>query len=139
MAATTGNAIKAHIEAELSLAMYRDTAPNGEPVPYGTVHDAITVTPDGREDGGIGNAGTETVQVDLWEPWRDVNGEVAESPFLADNVVKVLHGAQLETAPKRVYGVTVISRRRLLEPDASSPTYRGLVHTAITATVRRLL
>lgn len=140
MAATIGNAIKAHIESTLSLSTYRDAAPVGEPMPYATVTDGIVYTPDSREDGGkANNTGTETVQVDIWEPWRDVDGETAESPTLAGDVLRTLHGSRLETAPMRVYGVTVVSRRRLLEPDSTGPTHRGLVHTAITATVNRVL
>jgi Protein of unknown function (DUF3168) len=135
MAATIGNAIKAHIEGSgLQLRAYRDAAPANEDFPYVTIVDRIVYTPDGREDGGkANNVGTETVQVDLWERWRDVDGEVLESPTLADEVLRALHGSRLDAAPMRVYGVTVVSSRRLLDPAAS------IVHTAITATVNRLL
>lgn len=135
MAATIGNAIKTEIERSgLQLRAYRDAAPANEDFPYVTITDRIVYTPDGREDGGrANNVGTETVQVDLWERWRDVDGEVVESPTLADDVLRTLHGTRLESAPMRVYGVTVISSRRLLDPAGS------LVHTAITATVNRLL
>jgi hypothetical protein len=135
MAATVGNAIKAHLEGSgLQLRAYRDAAPSDEQPPYVTITDRIVYTPDGREDGGKdNNVGTETVQVDLWEQWRDVDGIVVESPTLADDVLRALHGSRLESAPMRVYGVTVVSSRRLLDPAGS------LVHTAITATVNRLL
>lgn len=135
MAITIGAAIKFHIESSgLGVAAYRDVAPAGEERPYATIAEGIAITPDGREDGGKeNNVSTETVQVDLWETWRDVDGELVESPTLAADLARLLHGSRLEAAPMRVYGVTVVSRRRLFEPT------RSIVHTAITATVNRVL
>lgn len=139
-AATVGNAIKREIEASLAIAAYRDVAPATEVPPFITINDGIVTTPDDRVDGGrANNVATTTVQIDVWEAWRDVAGNNAESPTLADDVTRLLHGSRLEAAPMRVYGVTVVSRRRLLDTEAKGATHRGLVHTAITATVNRLL
>jgi hypothetical protein len=89
------------------------------------------VTPQDRSDGGVGVAARELVQVDLFEQWRDVDNIVVESPTLANEVVKVLHSAELPLAPVRVHGMTVVSRRRILEPA------RSIVHHAITVEVSR--
>lgn len=140
MSATIANALKQRIEtAGLGLSAYRDAAPTDQIVPFVTIDDGIIFTPEGYDDGGRDSVGIQTVQVDLWEAWRGVDGEPLESPTLADRLVRVLHGARLDSAPARVYGVSVLSRRRLLEPEASGATYRGLVHTAITATINRML
>lgn len=134
MAANTANAIKVLIEnSGLGIAAYSDGADQFEQLPYITITEAIAVVPDGRSDGGDGESCTEEVQVDVWERWKDEDDVVVESPTLIHDVVRLLHGAQLDQAPRRVYGVTVINRRRLLEPAKS------LVHHAITANVHRLI
>lgn len=136
MAANISNAIKSLIEGSgLGVACYRDAAPANEELPYVTISEGITATTEGRADGGAASSTQEVIQVDLWEAWKDAEGEIVESPVLGRDVVKVLHGAQLPTAPMRAHGVTVISRRRLLELNTTGATYRGLVHTAITAMV----
>lgn len=132
MSATVGNALKALLETSgLGLAAYRDAAPEDEPSPFITITDGLSVTPDDFGDGGNGGTCTETVQVDLWETWKDEDGEVVESPHLAPSVIRALHGAKLVTSPSRAHGVVVVSKRRLLEPDTNT------VHTAITANIRR--
>lgn len=133
MTTTIANALKVFLEScRVGAAAYRDAAPFDEQRPFITITEAIAVTPDGRGDGGRGETGIEMVQVDTWEDWKDDDGVVVESD-LSLTVARALHGARLETAPTRVYGVSVVSRRRLLEPDTNT------VHNAITANVRRTL
>lgn len=132
MAVNLSNALKEHIESlGLGIAAYKDVAPDTEQNPFATITEGISDTPDGFGDGGVGETGTEQVQVDVWEDWQDEDGNVVESPTLARSVARGTHGAKLAMAPGRVYGVSVVSRRRLLEPDTNT------VHTAITANVRR--
>jgi hypothetical protein len=134
MAQTLSVALKQHIESlGLGIAAYKDAAPDDERRPFATITEGISVTPDGFADGGVGETGTEQVQVDVWEDWKDEDDTVAESPTLALAVARATHGAKLAMSPGRVYGVSVVSRRRLLEPDTNT------VHTAITANVRREL
>lgn len=136
MAANISNAVKTFLEgAGLGVACYRDAAPANEEMPYITISEGLITTTDDRADGGRSSTVSELIQIDLWEVWRDADNEVVESPTLARDVVEALHGAQLPAAPMRAYGVTVLNRRRLLEADLTGPTYRGVVHTAITATV----
>lgn len=133
MSATVANAIKAYIEKlGLGVDAYRDAAPFDVTKPYITIVEGISVVPDGYGDGGSGETGAELVQVDVWEDWKDEDEVLVESD-LALSVARAMHGARLETAPTRVYGVSLISRRRLLEPDTNT------VHNAITANVRRTL
>lgn len=135
MAANTSNALKQLIEGGgLTLAAYRDAAGHDEEDgtrPYVVITEGIATVPDGRSDGGDGETCTEECQVSLFEPWKDEDGNVIESPTLIHQLVALLHGAQLDTAPQRVYGVTVINRRRLLEPS------RSIVHNPITVNVHR--
>lgn len=137
MAATTAGAIKAWLESQsLGLSVHRDQAPAGQALPYATVREAISLTVDDAGDYGDQTADryvTELVQVDLWQTWRNTDGTggIVESYTLPTGVVKALQGAQLLAAPTRVYGVSVDSMVRLLEPD------RNLVHHAITVRIRR--
>lgn len=135
MAANTSNALKVLIESGgLGLAAYRDAAGLDEEDgtrAYVVITEGIAVIPDGRSDGGEGETCTEEVQVSLFEPWKDDDGNVVESPTLIHQLVALLHGAQLLAAPQRVYGVSVVNRRRLLEPS------RSIVHHPITVNVHR--
>jgi hypothetical protein len=134
VATNLSNALKEYLEGlGLGIAAYKDAAPDDEKRPFATITEGISVTPDGFGDGGVGETGTEMVQVDVWEDWRDEDDNVVESSSLALAVARATHGAKLAMAPGRVYGVSVVSRRRLLEPDTNT------VHTAITANVRREL
>jgi hypothetical protein len=137
MAATTAGALKAYLEAQgLGLAVFRDDAQTGQALPYATVTEAVTVTADGAGDTGDTGAAryvTELAQVDLWQTWRAENGAIAESYTLPGAIVRCLQGAQLTSAPTRVYGCTVDSMVRLLERDTN------LVHHAVTVRIRRAL
>lgn len=136
MSATTAGALKALIEAGgLGLAAYRDEAPKGAAYPHVLVHENISLVPsasNSRYDrAGTAPAGTETVQVSLWQRWRDSGGAVAESYSLADDLASLLDGAQLVTAPTHVWGVRFINSVRL--PDGQ----KNLVHHALTVEVVR--
>lgn len=105
-------------------------------MPYGTIAEGISVTPDQSGDFGDSNAqktATELVQVDVWQPLRKDDGTAGESYTLVPTVTKALHGARLATAPTRVYGCLVDSSVRFVERDSNT------VHTAITVRLRRAL
>lgn len=138
MAATTAGAVKALLEAQgLGISVHRDQAPDNQTLPYVSVTESVSLTPDQGGDLGDTRATryvTELVQVDLWQHWRDPSsGAMSESYTLPSAIVAALQGASLPTAPTRVYGVTVDSVVRLLERDTN------LTHHAITVRVRRAL
>lgn len=130
---TIGTALKELIETSgLNLKAYVDRAPDpDEPLPYCTVHEGISVTPDGRNDGGVGETVSELVQVDLWEQWTADDERPTDSPALVYDLMRMLHSANLPTAPNHVYGTIVQNRRRIFEPG------RDRVHHAITLRVAR--
>lgn len=138
MSATFSNALKARIESlGLSLTAYRDRAPAGTARPYVTISEGISTVRERHGDEGSSTAhraATELVQVDLWDNWRaDASHAtgVAESYTLPGALIRGIDGADLTTAPKRVYGCTVDSSVRLVEED------QNLVHHAITVRLRR--
>lgn len=136
MAASTAGAIKALIEAAgLGLAAYRDEAPERAALPHVIITEDVALVPsgsDGTFDRGAGpHSSRETVQVSLWERWRDAGGLKGESYTLRDALVALLDGAALPVAPTHVWGVLFRSRRRLVERDVN------LVQTAITIEVVR--
>lgn len=139
MATTTANALKAFIESlGLGITAHRDRPPKGTDRPYVTIIEAIADVPDDTSDGGSGVTTAETVQIDVWETWKADSGGIAESFTLAQTIARALHGSRLLTSgsgalDKTVYGVRVLSRRRIPDPDAN------VVHNAITATVHRNL
>lgn len=143
MAATTAGAIKSLVETlGLGLVCYRDAAPRlpgaGDtelpPMPFASVRERIAAAPDadGLFDLDVSHTERETVQVDLWQQWRDLaTGKPTESYTLARALRDGLAGAQLTGLPWRVYGVRVSGSVRLLEPDDN------VVHDAITVTLYR--
>lgn len=138
MAASTAGAIKALVEgAGLGVPAYRDEAPAHSTLPYVTIIERIALIPDGidgRFDRDSGpHTGRETVQVDLWEQWRNPStGAVSESYTLSDALTRLLDGAALPVAPTLVWGVKFISSRRL-PPELEA----NLVHTALTLEIVR--
>jgi hypothetical protein len=134
MASNRANALKQLIESGgLSLAAYKDSAPASESRPYCTVGDGISTIPNGAPDGGDETDCTELAQVSLWEDYQEPDGTPMESPTLADDLARLLHGAQLVDAPMRVHGVSVVDKRRLVDNG------RNVVQTAITVRLRRAL
>lgn len=138
MAASTSGALKALIEgAGLGIAAYRDEAPDATALPYVTIFERIALVPngiDGRYDRDSGpHTGNETVQVSLWEQWRDpTTRALSESYTLSDALVRLLDGAALPVAPRHVWGVKFLSSRRL-PPELDA----NLVQTAMTIEVVR--
>lgn len=133
MAATTAGALKAYIETlGLSLAVYRDKAPEDATGKYVRVHEAVTISPRQSGDFGDPNAGrqvTEEVQLDLFQPIRDANLAVVEDYTLPDTLIRKLHGAHLTAAPKHVYGVRVLNSTRF--PDDDENVARQLITVAL--------
>lgn len=119
MSASTAGALKAFVEQQhLRLSVYRDRARADTPLPYATVRERISLVPERSGDFGDGRpAVREQVQLDVWQAWRAVDGSLAESYTLVDDLVALLHGAQLRTAPKRTYAVSVDSAVRVPELD----------------------
>lgn len=132
MSASTSTAIKSLIESSgLHLAAYRDVAPEGTtvwnpgagPTPFVTVTEAIAVTPSSINAPLTGEAVSvvsEVAQVSLWQAWRDPDSDsrrIVESMALPDELVALLHGGRLVTAPTHVWAMYVRSSRRLLERE----------------------
>lgn len=138
MAASTAGALKALIEAGgLGLSAYRDKAPPAAPLPHVTITERITLVrngADGRFDHDAGpRTANETVQVSLWEHWRNpATGALSESYTLSDALTRLLDGTTLPVAPTHVWGVLFRSSRRL-PPEVDT----NLVQTAITIEVVR--
>lgn len=143
MSATTATALKTIIEgAALGLAAYRDRAPTGTRRPYVTITEDISNVPERHGDHGdpdADQATTELVQVDLWSRLKtgnpdDYDGNLNdpyEDPALIRGLHLLLNGGRADTAPTRIYGITVDDYVRLVEHD------RGVVHHAFTVRVRR--
>jgi len=139
---TTANALKAWIEAGgLSITCYRDRAPDAVEdllqsagTPYVTIHEGISEVPSGIDNAFCADDFTivEQVQVSLWQRWKDpTSNTVNESYTLAAALRRLLNGAQLATAPTRVFGVRVTNRVRALDVDGD------LVHDAFTLDIDR--
>lgn len=136
MAATTGGAIKALIEAAgLGIAVYRDSAPTGAVLPYVTVFEAISMAPDqafNAFDDPEGHV-TEEVQVDIWQQSRNPDTLAkTESYTLPDAVCLALTGAVLTTLATYGGHVRMTGRTRLVEDD-------GTIHDVVTVEVARTL
>lgn len=137
MAASTAGALKALVEgAGLSLAAYRDLAPERATLPYVVVNEAIAIVPTASsarfDRAGTAPTGRETAQVSLWQRWRNPEtGAMAESYTLPDALIELLDGAQLSAAPSHVWGVLVLSSRRIIEQE------ENLVQHAITVEIVR--
>jgi hypothetical protein len=132
---TTANALKAWIEAGgLGVTVYRDRPPEGTAYPYVTVHEGISEVPSGTDNAFCADDFTivEQVQVSLWQQWKDkASNAVTESYTLAAALRRLLNGAQLATAPTRVFGVRVTNRVRALDVD------NDVVHDALTVDIDR--
>lgn len=136
MAATTGNAIKALIEAAgLGVTVYRDQAPKVA-MPYVTVFEAITVTPEeafNPRDDPEGHV-TEEVQVDVWQQRRNADTlAITESYTLPDAVCLALSGGLLTALPTYGGHMRLIGRTRQLEDEGT------VIHDVLTVEVRRTL
>lgn len=130
MAATTAGGLKAKLEGlSLGVAVFRDKAPDGQALPYITITEAVSIVPDGPQfdDSTV----VELAQIDVWQPWKNASGVVAESYSLPGQVLAAVSGASLPAAPTHVYGVTVDSAVRLLEAEVN------IVHHALTVRIRR--
>lgn len=137
MAASMAGAVKAFAEGlGLGVSFYRDTAPEGESYPYGTIREQIALVPEtafSQYDDVDGHV-RELVQVDLWQQKKDpATGARVEDFTLADRLVNGLRGAQLPDAPYPVSGVEVLGAPRIPDPDAN------VVHHALTIAVHRTL
>jgi hypothetical protein len=153
MSATTGGALKAHLESPdlaLGVAVFRDRAPKDQRLPFIVVTEGIAITPErhGDHQDPAANPGvSEVAQVSLFQAWRGSDGKPAEDYTLARKVYRALHGSKLLTAPTTVYGVAVSLWTRV--PAVDGPPGRGaapgaaeaanVVHDAFTLTIRRNL
>ncbi|MFI6979312.1 hypothetical protein ACIBSV_12100 [Embleya sp. NPDC050154] len=118
MAATTGGAIKAHLEAAgLGIRVYRDGPAPGTALPYIAVTEGISLVPSVAARGDVGDqaadiAVVEQVQVDIIQQARTVAGQNAERYDLPAAVYRALDGARLTAHPTHVYGSRVLSMGR---------------------------
>jgi hypothetical protein len=138
MSASLAGAMKQRVETlGLSLAAYRDAMPNLAKLPCVTVDESIATTDEqhGDTQDPSGHFGVRDVcTVHLWERWRTDDGSPAEDYELANGLhrgLKTTANLAYGTPSKRIYGVTAVSRARIVEEDAN------VVHTAFTITVRR--
>lgn len=134
MAASTAGALKAKIESlGLGISAYRDRAPEGHALPYVQIIESVSTVPGPIEDHALG-VGTELVQIDLFQTWRDAQHAPAESYTLPGALLAGLEGAQIvNIGSKRVYTVFVRNMRRMLEED------NNVVHYAIDVDLKREL
>lgn len=137
MSASSSGALKARLEgAGLGLAWFRDEAPAGQAMPYGVIHEGISIVPEAMFNAKDDDAGhvSELVQVDVWQEWRSQSSRgLTETPSLKDSVIRALHGALLPTAPKLVFECSVLGSVRMLMRDDNR------VKNAITVRIRRLM
>lgn len=137
MSATTGNAIKALVEAAgLGVTVYRDEAPPGAAFPYVVVSEAITVNPETafnpRDDAE--HHVTEQVQVSLWQQRRNpTTNAITESYTLPDALCALFSGGRLTTLPTYGGHTRVLGRTRLFEDEGKT------IHDPIDIEVRRTL
>jgi hypothetical protein len=121
MSATTGGALKAHLESfARGVPWYRDRAPQDAVLPFGIIQEAISVVPLAMGDTTDQTAERvvqEEAQVTLYQVWRGADGKPAEQYPLAEAIYKDLQGARLATHPKQVSGVKVTGMVRRLEVD----------------------
>ena len=126
MAATTGGAMKARLEAlGLGISAYRQGAPEDAPYPHIVVHEGIGIVPLPELGGDYGDPDAEVMvreecQVDLYQRSRVATTtpgrtRSAEDTTLMDRVAQGLRGAKLgaigsSTTPATVSGVG--TRRR---------------------------
>lgn len=139
MSASTGGAVKAYLEGrQLGVPVFRDRAPKGQPYPFITVTEEVSLTVRRRAE-----AGDELVQVDLWQLWKhpagtvvggvNVAGRLAEDSALVRRLQQSLRRAALMAAPTLTYQANLEGSVRLPEPDDN------LVHHALTVRVHREL
>lgn len=140
MAQTSGGALKVLIESlGLGLTANRDRPSQGAARPYVTIEEEIALVPDPLEDGGPSTA-VETVQVDLWQDFRDLvttsptYGNLKENYALAPSLKRGLHGARLQPLGTAIVYMALVRHtvRSLEEAD-------NVVHHAITLEVFRQL
>ncbi len=122
MATTTARAIKDFIESSLGLGLsaYGDRPPQQQKRPYIVILEEIALVPDLFEDFKATTA-VETVQVDLFEDWRDLlSGQLLEDYTLAPRLRRGLHGARTASIGSLiVYALRVQSSRRAIDEQAN--------------------
>lgn len=149
MAGTTG-ALKSLIEgAGLGVMVVRDRLPKNVRYPALILSDSVNTVMEHHGDFGSTSASyavIEMVTIDLYQAWRTMNGQVGESMTLADDLLKLLHGASLPTHSKRVYGVQVTSMVRLAQIDLQNSSRlidnadsANVVHHSYSVLLRRAL
>lgn len=138
MAATLSGALANYlrgIDALDALNIKRDTADPNVAYPRLLITEGIARIRVARGDHGAAGAIRETCQLDLFERWREKadNGtwRMVEDAALAGELENALAVATLPDAPKRVYGVVVVSSVRTLDRD------NNLVRTLITIDIDR--
>lgn len=138
--ATSSGAIKQLVESGgLSIAAYRDRAPQDARLPYVTIDEEVATSHERHGDASDPNGHhgeSEQLFVHLWQAWRDDAGKPAETYDLPRKLTQLLQTARPFTygpsnAPTRVYGLQIAARARLIEDE------ENVVHTALTITMRR--
>lgn len=138
MAASLAGAIKALLESQsLGLPVFRDRAPDNQPLPYVVVFEAISIVASdafNAYDDPEGHV-TELAQVSLYQQWRDPGTRALTEDYgLADSMTQALRLNRLTTAPFHVAGMRVTEGPvRVLDESDNS------VNHAVTVEVHRML
>lgn len=105
-------------------------APVAAALPYVTLHESLSVTPETLHGPDSAQVGVEMAQVDVWYNLRAPSGgSAADSPSTVASLVRSLQGAsipQFGSPLKMVYGCLVRNVVRLVELQTD------LIHYAIT-------
>lgn len=147
MAGTVG-ALKTLVEgAGLGLYVVRDRLQQQYKLPVLAISDMVGTVDKQHGDFGDPNSDIgieEMVTADLYQSWRNRQGQSGEQIALPDALYRLFHGAKLVTHSKRVYGVRVWQVVRLIEVDEPDNTRfvdqadkANVVHHAYTLLIDR--
>jgi|SRR5215472_1956782 len=129
MPVTTGALLKAYLETQgLGYAVYADQPIPQPRRPYVVALDEMSMVPDPWEDGKA-NTVVETVQLDLYQDWRDLDGRVTgrKGKLLVDwtlspHLTAVLDGSRLYLPGN---------------PDVPGKVGQGIVYVVKVASIMR--
>jgi hypothetical protein len=126
-AVSMATAGKQMIEASgIGIPAFRDGAPENvriEDGPFIVITEGISITPVRGGDAAGADTAEEEMQFDLYQMWQDRSGvppKIAEVPQRAVDLMTILHGGQLLTAPHHVYALRVTNQVRTRNKEANT-------------------
>lgn len=130
MANTFAGALQTYLtDKGFNLPVSQDIS-DGSEIPYITVMENVVSVPYLDGDNRL-NKVAETMQINLWQEWRDSSGAVIENRFLADTLLNLLHCARIETDVKKIFAIIVESQLRVIEEE------NNLIQNVFTIVVKR--